>query len=80
VPAIPRDLLTSEADVVLIQRIAIRDIELAEKIARRCRSRGAKLIFEIDDDLFNLPQIIRNMRTTPKSREQLTGLPKLPMP
>ncbi len=51
----PRDLATAEADVVLIQRTAVRDMALAERIVQTCRHRGSRLVYEIDDDLFNIP-------------------------
>ncbi len=50
-----RDLLLAEADVVLVQRVAIQDMEIAEKIVDACRRRGSRLVFETDDDLFHIP-------------------------
>jgi GT2 family glycosyltransferase/glycosyltransferase involved in cell wall biosynthesis len=52
----PQELLASEADIVLIQRVTVRDIGLAQEIVCQCRRRGSRLIFEIDDDLFHLPR------------------------
>ena len=49
-------LASSEADLVLGQRIAVQDMELAERIVYACRRRGSRLLFEIDDDLFHLPE------------------------
>jgi GT2 family glycosyltransferase len=49
-------LAESEADLILVQRNAVRDIEMAERIVDSCRRRGARLLFEIDDDLFHLPE------------------------
>jgi GT2 family glycosyltransferase/glycosyltransferase involved in cell wall biosynthesis len=51
----PSSLVTAEADVVLIQRDAVRDLEVAERIVQACQRRGARLIYEIDDDLFEIP-------------------------
>ena len=51
----PNDLAQSEADVVLVQRTQVRDVELAERIIDSCRKRGTCLVFEIDDDLFDIP-------------------------
>jgi GT2 family glycosyltransferase/glycosyltransferase involved in cell wall biosynthesis len=51
----PQELVASDADIVLIQRVAVRDMNLAEEIVRQCRRRGSRLIFEIDDDLFHFP-------------------------
>ena len=49
-------LAASEADLVLVQRIAVQDLETAERIVDACRRRGSRLLFEIDDDLFHLPE------------------------
>jgi glycosyltransferase involved in cell wall biosynthesis/GT2 family glycosyltransferase len=51
----PAELATAEADVVLVQRTQIQDTELAERIVQSCRRRGSRLVFEIDDDLLNIP-------------------------
>jgi glycosyltransferase involved in cell wall biosynthesis len=50
-----RDLAAAEADVVLAQRVAIEDVESAERVVEACRRRGSRLVFETDDDLFHLP-------------------------
>jgi GT2 family glycosyltransferase/glycosyltransferase involved in cell wall biosynthesis len=44
------------ADVILTQRHAVPSIAAAEALARHARRTGAKLIFDIDDDLLNLPE------------------------
>lgn len=54
-PMTPRSLPTAEADVILVQRTAIRDMDTAERIVESCRTRGSQLVFEIDDDLFHIP-------------------------
>jgi GT2 family glycosyltransferase/glycosyltransferase involved in cell wall biosynthesis len=51
----PRHLATCDADAVLIQRVAVKDMETAERISVSCRRRGIRLVFEIDDDLFEIP-------------------------
>ncbi len=51
----PASLITTEASVVLIQRDAVRDLETAQRIAESCKRRGARLIYEIDDLLFQIP-------------------------
>jgi glycosyltransferase involved in cell wall biosynthesis len=51
----PAGLITAEADVILIQRDAVRDVETAERILWACKRRGSRLIYEIDDDLFQIP-------------------------
>jgi glycosyltransferase involved in cell wall biosynthesis len=40
---------------VLVQRTQVQDTGLAERIIDSCRKRGACLVFEIDDDLFDIP-------------------------
>jgi GT2 family glycosyltransferase/glycosyltransferase involved in cell wall biosynthesis len=52
----PARLTAPGADVVLVQRIAVQDPEIAEGIIESCRRRGSRLLFEIDDDLFHLPE------------------------
>jgi glycosyltransferase involved in cell wall biosynthesis len=47
--------LGQEHDAILIQRDAIRSLELAIKVVKRCQKRKIRLIYEIDDDLFHLP-------------------------
>jgi glycosyltransferase involved in cell wall biosynthesis len=51
----PSSLITSEASVILVQRDAVQDLETAERIVQACSRRGARLIYEIDDDLFHIP-------------------------
>jgi GT2 family glycosyltransferase/glycosyltransferase involved in cell wall biosynthesis len=49
-------LAESEADLVLVQRVAAHNREIVERIVDACRRRGSRLLFEIDDDLFHLPE------------------------
>ncbi|MDP8904242.1 MAG: glycosyltransferase [Chloroflexota bacterium] len=42
-------------DALLVQRDAIRAPEDADHLVAMCRRRGTKLVYEIDDDLFQLP-------------------------
>ena len=51
----PRDLPAAEADVILVQRVAIQDMETAERVVDSARRRGSRLVFETDDDLFHIP-------------------------
>ncbi|MGH9381143.1 MAG: glycosyltransferase [Thermoanaerobaculia bacterium] len=53
----PRDSSGSAPahDVLLIQRDAVRSPERAEELVERCRARGVRIVYEIDDDLFHLP-------------------------
>ena len=52
----PRDIAACEADVFLVQRVAIQDMATAERLVDACRRRGARLVFETDDDLFDIPE------------------------
>jgi GT2 family glycosyltransferase/glycosyltransferase involved in cell wall biosynthesis len=45
----------ADADIILVQRDAIRSPSEAERLVDDCRKHGRPLIFEIDDDLFHLP-------------------------
>jgi GT2 family glycosyltransferase/glycosyltransferase involved in cell wall biosynthesis len=51
----PRNLALCEADVILVQRDAVQDMATAERTVQAARRKGARLIFEIDDDLFAIP-------------------------
>jgi GT2 family glycosyltransferase/glycosyltransferase involved in cell wall biosynthesis len=51
----PTQLVKFDADVILVQRIAIQEMETAQRIADACRRRGSRLLFEIDDNLFDMP-------------------------
>jgi glycosyltransferase involved in cell wall biosynthesis len=52
----PEALAASAADLILVQRTAVQDMKTAERIVSACRHRGSRLLFEIDDDLFQLPE------------------------
>jgi glycosyltransferase involved in cell wall biosynthesis len=43
------------ADIIVTQRYAIPDVETANRLADHARRTGAKLLFDIDDDLLNIP-------------------------
>jgi GT2 family glycosyltransferase/glycosyltransferase involved in cell wall biosynthesis len=44
------------ADVVATQRYAIPDLATADTLAARCRETGARLLYDIDDDLLHIPR------------------------
>ena len=44
-----------QADVIATQRHAIADVATANRLARHARATGAKLLFDLDDDLLNIP-------------------------
>ena len=43
-------------DIVATQRYAIPDIATADALATRCRETGARLLYDIDDDLLHIPR------------------------
>lgn len=47
--------LRLEADVIIIQRTAVSDPQLAVQLIDHCRRLNIRLVYEIDDDLFRLP-------------------------
>jgi GT2 family glycosyltransferase/glycosyltransferase involved in cell wall biosynthesis len=66
----------SDADIIVTQRYAIPDIAMANRLADHAHRTGAKLLFDLDDDLLNVPtshpeseklrplaQIVRRMLT-----------------
>ena len=50
----PESALTMEADVLLVQRTTVPTLSLAEELVRHCERRGMRIIYETDDDLFNI--------------------------
>jgi len=50
----PESALTMTADVLLVQRTTIPTLALAEELVRHCRKHGIRIIYETDDDLFNI--------------------------
>jgi GT2 family glycosyltransferase/glycosyltransferase involved in cell wall biosynthesis len=44
------------ADIVATQRYAIPDISTADALAARCRETGARLLYDLDDDLLHIPR------------------------
>ncbi len=47
--------LSYRADVIATHRHAIPDLETAEALARHCRQTGGALLYDLDDDLLNIP-------------------------
>jgi glycosyltransferase involved in cell wall biosynthesis len=45
----------SQADIVVTQRNAIPDVETADRISAYVRRGGGALVFDLDDDLLNVP-------------------------
>ena len=54
--ATPAEALTLRADILATQRHAIADIATADAIAGHCRDHTMALLFDLDDDLLNIPE------------------------
>jgi glycosyltransferase involved in cell wall biosynthesis len=44
-----------DADIIVTQRYAIADSETVDRLAAHCRRSGARLVFDLDDDLLHIP-------------------------
>ncbi len=45
-----------DADIIVTQRFAMPDVETADRLAAHARCMGATLLFDLDDDLLNIPR------------------------
>jgi glycosyltransferase involved in cell wall biosynthesis len=52
----PMEALRYRADVIATQRYALPDAASADALARHCRAHGIKLLYDLDDDLLNVPR------------------------
>ncbi len=50
------EALRYRADVVATHRYAITDAAVADALVRHCRETGARLLYDLDDDLLNIPR------------------------
>jgi len=50
----PESALAMRADVLLVQRTTIPTLALAEELVRHCQTYGMRIVYETDDDLFNI--------------------------
>ena len=50
----PESALTMEADVLLVQRTTVPTLPLAQELVAHCERRGMRIVYETDDDLFNI--------------------------
>ena len=46
-----------DADIIVTQRFAISDLSTANRLANHAQRTGAKLLFDLDDDLLNVPRV-----------------------
>ena len=44
------------AEIIVTQRFALPDVATADRLAAHCRATGATLVFDLDDDLLNIPR------------------------
>jgi glycosyltransferase involved in cell wall biosynthesis len=52
-----------EADIIITQRCAVSDLDTADRLAAYAGRTGAKLLYDLDDDLLNIPRSHPNART-----------------
>ncbi|MBS0559484.1 MAG: hypothetical protein JSR21_05465, partial [Proteobacteria bacterium] len=48
--------LSYRADALVTQRYAVADADAAERLAAHCRRHGMRLVYDLDDDLLNIPR------------------------
>ncbi len=48
--------LEQPADIIVTQRSGVPDIAAAERLAGHARQQGARLVYDLDDDLLNVPK------------------------
>ena len=51
----PHQVTHYRPDILLVQRAAIGDMGAAKTLVAHCRRAGIRLVYEIDDDLINMP-------------------------
>lgn len=51
----PDEALGLRADIVATQRYAIADADMARALGAHCRASGARLLYDLDDDLLDIP-------------------------
>jgi GT2 family glycosyltransferase/glycosyltransferase involved in cell wall biosynthesis len=49
-------IFDTEADIIVTQRFALPDVAAADRLAAHAHSTGARLVFDLDDDLLNIPR------------------------
>jgi len=53
--ATPCSALGLEGDVLLVQRTTVPNLQIAQELVDSCRANNIQLVYETDDDLFNVP-------------------------
>jgi GT2 family glycosyltransferase/glycosyltransferase involved in cell wall biosynthesis len=54
--ATPEAVFDHDAEIIVAQRYAMSDLEAADRLARHARAAGATLVYDLDDDLLNIPR------------------------
>ena len=49
-------IFDQEAEIIVTQRFAMPDVDAADRLAAHARGIGATLVFDLDDDLLNIPR------------------------
>ncbi len=52
----PTEALRYRADIIATQRYALPDAATADALAAHCRAHGIRLLYDLDDDLLNIPR------------------------
>ena len=52
----PANALAMTSDVLLVQRTAVSSVEIAGKLVRHCSRNGIRIVYETDDDLFQIDE------------------------
>ncbi len=52
----PAEARHYRADVIATQRYAVPDVRAADALASHCRAQGIRLLYDLDDDLLNIPR------------------------
>ncbi|HEY0183298.1 MAG TPA: glycosyltransferase [Rhodopila sp.] len=52
-----------EADIIVTQRFAMRDLAAADRLSAHARRIGATLVFDLDDDLLSIPRSHADAKT-----------------
>ncbi|MDQ2763169.1 MAG: hypothetical protein M3Y22_06650, partial [Pseudomonadota bacterium] len=49
-------IFNQAAEIIVTQRFALPDVATADRLAQHARAMGAALVFDLDDDLLNIPR------------------------
>jgi glycosyltransferase involved in cell wall biosynthesis len=72
-----KSVLDIEADIIVTQRYAVTDPRMVDALALHARKTGARLLYDLDDDLLHIPRghpEAEELRPKAQSVRQLLGL------